>query len=70
MYVVVSSAYFPQAYRSLSKCIAAICDSCPGETLSTVHKFIHDVKVREEREERREGGGKGGREGICGMVYK
>lgn len=36
-----------QAYRSISKCIAAICDSVPGETFNTVDKFIGDIKVSE-----------------------
>ena len=36
-----------QAYRSLSKCIAAICESCPAETLPTVQRFIKDVKVKD-----------------------
>ena len=34
-----------QAYRSISKCVAAICDSVPGETFSTVEKFVNDIKV-------------------------
>lgn len=33
-----------QAYRSLSKCIAALCESCPDQTFSTVKRFIRDVK--------------------------
>lgn len=34
-----------QAYRSISKCVAAICDSVPSETFATVDKFIGDIKV-------------------------
>lgn len=37
-----------QAYRSISKCIASICDSVPSETFQTVDKFITDIKVREK----------------------
>ena len=34
-----------QAYRSLSMCIAAICESCPAQILPSVQRFIADVKV-------------------------
>ncbi len=34
-----------QAYRSISKCVAAICDAVPSETFNTVDKFIGDIKV-------------------------
>ena len=45
--VVISGSFGValQAYRSISKCIAAICDSVPSETFTTVDKFIHDIKV-------------------------
>jgi cullin-associated NEDD8-dissociated protein 1 len=33
-----------QAYRSLSMCIAAICESCPAQIIPTVQRFISDVK--------------------------
>ena len=41
----LSCCVVPQAYRSISKCVAAICDSVPGETFTTVEKFVNDVKV-------------------------
>ncbi len=43
-YTCLPSLMF-QAYRSISKCVAAICDSVPGETFDTVDKFITDIKV-------------------------
>lgn len=35
-----------QAYRSLSMCMAAICEACPAQVLSTVQRFVSDIKVR------------------------
>lgn len=34
-----------QAYRSISKCVAAICDAVPSEIFGTVDQFISDIKV-------------------------
>ena len=33
-----------QAYRSISKCIAVICEAVPSQTAATVDKFVMDVK--------------------------
>lgn len=38
--------YFSQqAYRSISKCVAAICNAVPDQIFPTVSKFIEDIKV-------------------------
>ena len=34
-----------QAFRSLSKCIAAICEAVPDSTFPAVDTFITDIKV-------------------------
>ncbi len=38
--------YDPQAYRSISKCLSAICMAVPEHTFPTVSKFIADITVR------------------------
>ena len=41
----ILSLIWLQAFRSLAKCVAAICFSVPDRVRSTVNRFITDIKV-------------------------